>query len=247
MPFKSECSLISKLGNVMTGYGPGSSPPNAQTMPPQQQANTGGVGGRTQPTAGTPGSMPPSMPPPQPTPAPMAGPKPSGQPGQSTTFTPKVAMARPDFMMPLAASPLLGGLGAKASVRGVNPDVLKSLIQMRLSQANAPQGPSKQATIEKTGGVGRGSYGPGGRWIHDRAHRIMEEGDTPKNVAYAIATQQAHSVGKSPKRFRTSGGVARARAKYDQPKMYRKTAAVKSFMDEFLAIAGYAYDSDKRS
>jgi hypothetical protein len=75
---------------------------------------------------------------------------------------------------------------------------------------------------------GRGSYGPGGRWIHDRAHRIMEESEgTPKNVAYAIATQQAHKVGRSPKGFRTSEGVAGAKAKYQGPRsMYQKTAEV---------------------
>lgn len=227
MPFRSEGSLLSKLGNVMTGYGPGSSPPNAQTMPPQQQASVGGVGGRTQPTAGMPGSMPPSMPPPQPTPAPMAGPKPSGQPGQSTTFAPKTAMIRPDFLIPGAANPLLGGMGVRAAVHGVDPNILRSVIQSKLSQSLAPQ-PKKQkeAEIEKVSKK-RKSYGPGGRWIHDRAHRIMQEGDTPKNVAYAIATQQGHAVGKSPKGFRTPAGVARAKSKYDQPRGYRKTASDK--------------------
>jgi hypothetical protein len=73
---------------------------------------------------------------------------------------------------------------------------------------------------------GRGSYGPAGKWIHDRAHRIMEESpDTPKSMAYAIATQQGHKVGKSPKKFRTSEGVATAKAKFRLPrKEYRKTA-----------------------
>lgn len=74
---------------------------------------------------------------------------------------------------------------------------------------------------------GPGSYGPAGKWVHDRAHRIMEDSpDTPKHVAYAVATQQAHKVGKSPKDFRTSEGVHVARIKYNEPKsQYQKTAA----------------------
>jgi len=76
---------------------------------------------------------------------------------------------------------------------------------------------------------GRGSYGPAGKWIHDRAHRIMEDSpETPKNVAYAIATQQGHKVGKSPKGFRTAEGVREAKKKYELPKKeYQKTAAVR--------------------
>ncbi len=51
-----------------------------------------------------------------------------------------------------------------------------------------------------------GKFGPAGKWIHDRAHRIMAEGDLSdqygdqgKNVAYAIATQQAHKMRTTPK------------------------------------------------
>ena len=77
-------------------------------------------------------------------------------------------------------------------------------------------------------------YGPGGKWIHDRAHRIMKDGDTPKDTAYALATQQAHKVGKSPKDFRTSEGVHEAKEKYDEPKAeYQKTA----MLDELSKIA----------
>lgn len=74
---------------------------------------------------------------------------------------------------------------------------------------------------------GRGSYGPGGRWIHDRAERIMASNpETPKSVAYATATQQAHKVGKSPKGFRTAQGMRTAKAKFSLPKKeYRKTAS----------------------
>jgi hypothetical protein len=85
---------------------------------------------------------------------------------------------------------------------------------------------------------GRGSYGPGGKWIHDRAKRIMEKGDVQdrygeddgKSVAYAIATQQAHKMGKTPKKkggYGTSEGRSEAKSKYDKPREeYRKTASV---------------------
>jgi hypothetical protein len=134
-------------------------------------------------------------------------------------------MVRPDFLIPGAANPLLGGMGVRAAAHGVDPNILRSVIQSKLSRSMASQ-PKKQkeAEIEKVSKK-RKSFGPGGRWIHDRAHRIMKDGDTPKNVAYAIATQQGHAVGKSPKRFRTPVGVARAKSKYDQPGGYRKTAS----------------------
>jgi hypothetical protein len=49
-----------------------------------------------------------------------------------------------------------------------------------------------------------------------------------KGVAYATATQQAHKVGKSPKKFRTAQGVREAKAKFSLPKKeYQKTAEAK--------------------
>lgn len=84
---------------------------------------------------------------------------------------------------------------------------------------------------------GRGSYGPAGKWIHDRAHGIMDKRKSDlierygekkgKSIAYALATQQAHKVKKSPKGFRTSTGVRVAKAKLDRPlKEYKKTAGL---------------------
>lgn len=158
MPFRPDGSLISKLGNIMTGYGPGSSPPNAQTMPPQRQAAVGGIGGATPPTAGLPGSMPPSTPPPQPTPTPMAGPRPSGQPGQSTTFAPKTAMVRPDFFIPETPGLLLGGMGVRAHAHGVDPALLRAAIQSKLERIRQPK-KQKEAEIEKVSKK-RKSMGP---------------------------------------------------------------------------------------
>lgn len=76
---------------------------------------------------------------------------------------------------------------------------------------------------------GRGSYGKGGKWIHDRANHILGKNpDMPKGMAYAVATQQAHKTGKSPKKFRTKEGVRVALAKHSLPKkMSKKTASEK--------------------
>jgi hypothetical protein len=93
---------------------------------------------------------------------------------------------------------------------------------------------------------GQKSYGPAGKWVHDRAKRIMSEGDTKKgygkkdgkSIAYAIAVQQAHKMGKSPKKFRTPEGMRVAKQKFDLPKKeYRKTAAIAGFFDEMDKIA----------
>lgn len=74
---------------------------------------------------------------------------------------------------------------------------------------------------------GRGSFGPAGKWIHDRAHHIMAKNPgMAKSIAYAVATQQAHKVGKSPRTFRTAEGVRAAMAKHVFPKkFYKKKAA----------------------
>lgn len=73
---------------------------------------------------------------------------------------------------------------------------------------------------------GRGSYGPGGKWIYQRAKHIRSKNpDMDESTSFAIATQQAHKVGKSPKKFRTEGGVQAAKAKMRGPQeMYKKTA-----------------------
>jgi hypothetical protein len=94
---------------------------------------------------------------------------------------------------------------------------------------------------------GRGSYGPGGKWIHDRANRVLGKGDLEerygddaKSVAYAIATQQAHKMGKTPKKkggYGTREGRVTAKAKYDQPrKAYKKTAADMTKVNRILEI-----------
>jgi len=96
-------------------------------------------------------------------------------------------------------------------------------------QVVIPGMPSMRITgTKKT--AAKKDYGPGGKWIHDRAHGMMESmkeqyGDKKgQAVAYATATQQAHAVKKSPKKFKTPEGVRVAKAKYQHPKEMRKTA-----------------------
>ena len=95
---------------------------------------------------------------------------------------------------------------------------------------------------------GRGSYGPGGKWIHDRANHILSKNDDmEKGQAYAIATQQAHKVGKSPKKFRTKEGVSVARQKYALPrKEYKKTAAHKTALHRLKTFQKEAAERTKK-
>jgi hypothetical protein len=63
------------------------------------------------------------------------------------------------------------------------------------------------------------------QWIHDRARHIQAKNPgMDEGKAFAIATQQAHSVGKSPKGYGTSEGRREARSKYDTPSDDKKTA-----------------------
>lgn len=63
------------------------------------------------------------------------------------------------------------------------------------------------------------------KWIHDRARHIQAKNpEMQDSTAFAIATQQAHATGKSPKGFGTSQGRQEAKAKYPTPKDDKKTA-----------------------
>lgn len=85
---------------------------------------------------------------------------------------------------------------------------------------------------------GKDSYGTAGKWVHNRAHRLMAESEVPKHIAYAIATQQGHKIGKTPKGHRTREGVMEAKQKYTAPKSeYQKTAMIAGFLDEMDKIA----------
>jgi hypothetical protein len=62
-------------------------------------------------------------------------------------------------------------------------------------------------------------------WMHERAEHILAKNPSmPKSEAFAIATQQMHSLGKGPKSYGTAEGKRTAKAKYDTPKDDKKTA-----------------------
>ncbi len=69
------------------------------------------------------------------------------------------------------------------------------------------------------------------KWIHDRADHLQERNpEMPKSQAFAIATQQAHKIGKTPKGYGTAEGKKKAKMKYVLPKKeYRKTAGFTPF------------------
>lgn len=57
------------------------------------------------------------------------------------------------------------------------------------------------------------------QWIHSRAeHLLAKNPSMSKSTAFAIATQQSHKVGKTPKGYGTAEGKREAKAKYDKPK-----------------------------
>jgi hypothetical protein len=63
-------------------------------------------------------------------------------------------------------------------------------------------------------------------FIHNRAEHILAKNPSMgKSMAFAIATQQSHALGKSPKGYGTAEGKAEAKKKYDGPKKdYKKSA-----------------------
>lgn len=84
------------------------------------------------------------------------------------------------------------------------------------------------------------------RWIHNRAEHILAKNPSmSKSEAFAIATQQSHAVGKSPRGYGTAQGRDTAKAKYPTPSDDRKTAnpgnldspKMAAFVDELGKIA----------
>lgn len=67
------------------------------------------------------------------------------------------------------------------------------------------------------------------QWIHDRAAHIRAKNpEMEESTSWALATQQAHKLGKTPKGYGTPEGRKAAKAKYALPrKEYKKTAAPK--------------------
>jgi hypothetical protein len=62
-------------------------------------------------------------------------------------------------------------------------------------------------------------------WIHNRERHIKAHNPSmPESEAFAIATQQAHATGHTPKGFGTAKGKAEAKAKYPNGSEYKQTA-----------------------
>jgi len=56
-------------------------------------------------------------------------------------------------------------------------------------------------------------------WIHNRAeHLLAKNPSMGKSTAFAIATQQSHATGKTPRGYGTRAGKREAKQKFDEPK-----------------------------
>jgi hypothetical protein len=63
------------------------------------------------------------------------------------------------------------------------------------------------------------------QWIHDRAEHIRAKNpEMPQSMSFAIATQQSHATGKTPKGYGTAEGREEAKEKYTTPGDDKKTA-----------------------
>lgn len=91
-------------------------------------------------------------------------------------------------------------------------------------------------------------------WIHDRAKRLQAKNpDMAESTAWAVATQQSHALGKSPKGYGTEQGRETAKAKYKTPGDDKKTAGVSmnsitmaAMADEVAKIAMASKDAEMR-
>jgi hypothetical protein len=77
-------------------------------------------------------------------------------------------------------------------------------------------------------------------WMHNRAEHILAKNPSmPKSEAFAIATQQMHSLGKGPKGYGTPEGRATAKAKFNMSAKMEK----KGYMESLLpGTEGYYGD-----
>lgn len=74
------------------------------------------------------------------------------------------------------------------------------------------------------------------QWIHSRAEHILAKNPSmSKSMAFAVATQQAHSLGKSPKGYGTAEGRSEAKAKFNTPKDDEKRSNPGGLKSEKLA------------
>ena len=76
-------------------------------------------------------------------------------------------------------------------------------------------------------------------WIHDRARHLQAKNpDMSEQAAFAIATQQAHKLGKTPKGYGTAEGKKTAKSKFTSPrKSYVQTADPKGIGEKMNKAA----------
>jgi hypothetical protein len=75
-------------------------------------------------------------------------------------------------------------------------------------------------------------------FIHERARHILAKNpEMPKSMAFALATQQSHALGKSPKGYGTAKGRRTAKSKYDEPETMETRANPGGLKTEKLADA----------
>lgn len=67
------------------------------------------------------------------------------------------------------------------------------------------------------------------KFIHDRAEHLQRKNpEMKKETAWAIATQQSHALGKTPKNYGTEEGKQKAKEKYKTPEDDKKEADPKT-------------------
>lgn len=82
------------------------------------------------------------------------------------------------------------------------------------------------------------------QWIEDRAERLMDKNpEMSKSKAFAIATQQSHALGKSPKGYGTKEGKKKAKKKYSTPDDDQKTASLRPTL--FLSLPKLGITSEE--
>ena len=87
-------------------------------------------------------------------------------------------------------------------------------------------------------------------WMEARKEHILAKNPSmPKSEAYAIATQQMHALGKSPKGYGTAEGRRTAKAKFDTPGDDMKTPnpghlKAAAALQECMKEAGMRIDYD---
>lgn len=84
------------------------------------------------------------------------------------------------------------------------------------------------------------------QWIHDRAEHLMGKNPSmPKSMAFALATQQSHASGHTPKGYGTPEGKKTAKKKYSEPKSHYEQKADPEVKEAAIRIKGFWDEIEK--